>query len=302
MSDSVQRGLNERAARQLSNTTKTPPQWAAATPRWLVQLLPWVPVEAGVFVLNQAAEEPFAVECSPDGLTALPTADISYEPSPREFVLNTVSTTVAVNTRLSDLFRSPMDQVKEQLGLAVEKLKEKQEDELINNPNYGLLNSADARMRLKPRNGAPTPDDLDELISKVWKEPSFFLAHPRTIAAFGRECTRRGVPPATVSLFGSPVLTWRGIPLVPCDKLHLTGNKSDILLLRVGQHKRGIVGLFQPGIPNEVSPSLSVRLMGINQNGSAQYLLSLYCSAATLTHDALGVLEGVEIDRYHTYA
>ena len=47
--------------------------------------------------------------------------------------------------------------------------------------------------------GAPTPDDLDELLSRVWKEPAFFLAHPRAIAAFGRECTRRGVPPPTVS-------------------------------------------------------------------------------------------------------
>jgi hypothetical protein len=50
-------------------------------------------------------------------------------------------------------------------------------------------------MKIKPRAGAPTPDDLDELIAKVWKEPAFFLAHPRAIAAFGRECTRRGVPP-----------------------------------------------------------------------------------------------------------
>jgi len=30
----------------------------------------------------------------------------------------------------------------------------------------------------------------------VWKQPAFFLTHPEGIAAFGRECTRRGVPPA----------------------------------------------------------------------------------------------------------
>jgi len=49
----------------------------------------------------------------------------------------------------------------------------------------------------------------------VWKEPAFFLAHPKAIAAFGRECTRRGVAPPTASLFGSQFLTWRGLPLVP---------------------------------------------------------------------------------------
>jgi hypothetical protein len=37
--------LGDRAARQLANTTKTAPQLIAITPRWLVQLLGWVPVE-----------------------------------------------------------------------------------------------------------------------------------------------------------------------------------------------------------------------------------------------------------------
>src|SRR5688572_26471907 len=140
------------------------------------------------------------------------------------------------------------------------------------------------------------------LISTVWKEPAFFLMHPKAIAAFGRECTRRGVPPPTTTLFGASFLTWRGLPLVPCDKMKLKGNKADIMLLRTGERKRGVIGLFQPGIPGEVSPSLSIRLMGINQQGVASYLLSLYCSAAVLTHDALGVLEGVTIDHFYDYA
>ena len=156
-------------------------------------------------------------------------------------------------------------------------------------------------MRIKARKGPPTPDDLDELIATVWKEPAFFVAHPRAIAAFGRECTARGVPPPTISLFGSPFLTWRGLPLVPSDKMRIKDNKTEILLMRVGEQKRGVVGLFQPGLPGEVSPSLSVRLMGINQKGAAQYLLSLYCAVAALTHDALGALEDVRIDHYHEY-
>jgi hypothetical protein len=88
---------------------------------------------------------------------------------------------------------------------------------------------------------------------------------------------------------------------VPSDKLPIKDKKTDILLLRTGERKRGVVGLFQPGLPGEVSPSLSVRMMGINQRGAAAYLLSLYCSVAVLTHDALGVLEGVTLDHYHDY-
>jgi hypothetical protein len=302
MTTTPPRTLSERPARQLSNTTKTPPQWRGATPRWLVQMLPWTPVEAGVYRVNQALDEKFALACSPEQGEDLPVGFSDYEPNPREYVLSLCTTTIQVDTRISDLFRSPYDQVKEQLTLAVEKLKERQENEVLHNKSYGLVNNVDPDMRIATRKGPPTPDDLDELIATVWKEPSFFLAHPKAIAAFGRECTRRGVPPPTVSMFGSPFLTWRGLPLVPSDKMRIKDNRTEILLMRVGEQKRGVVGLFQPGLPGEVSPSLSVRLMGINQKGAAEYLLSLYCSVAALTHDALGALEGVQIDHYHEYA
>jgi hypothetical protein len=297
-----QRSIGERAARQLSNTTKTPPQWRGATPRWLTQILPWTPVEAGVYRINQALEDEFDVKCTPQPGEPLPIALSDYEKQPREHVLSSITTTIEVDTRVSDLFRSPMDQVKEQITLAVEKLKEKQESELINNRDYGLLHNADPDMRIQPLKGPPTPDDLDDLIATVWKEPAFFLTNPKAVAAFGRECTRRGVPPPTMNLFGSSFLTWRGLPIIPSDKVRIKDNKTDVLLLRTGERKRGCIGLFQPGIPGEVSPSLSVRPMGISQSGGAKYLLSLYCSVAILTHDALGVLEGVTLDHYHEYA
>src|SRR6478736_78469 len=227
MGDTPSRTLGEAAARQLSNTTKTPPQWVGITPRWLVQLIPWTPMEAGVYRLNRVIDDKLNIKCSPDDDEDRTLDHIRYEEKPREYVLATCTKTVEVHTRISDLFRSPMDQTKEQLTVAVEKLKEKQEDELVNNGSYGLLSNVHESMRVKPRAGAPTPDDLDELIARVWKEPAFFLAHPRAIAAFGRECTRRGVPPATVSLFGSPFITWRGIPIIPSDKLGVSSQNKD---------------------------------------------------------------------------
>ena len=77
--------LSAQAARQLSNTTKTPPQWLGATPRWLAQMLPWVPVEAGVYRANQAIDDVsfFQVECSPDPESELPLANIDYDEDPR---------------------------------------------------------------------------------------------------------------------------------------------------------------------------------------------------------------------------
>jgi hypothetical protein len=190
---------------------------------------------------------------------------------------------------------------------AVETVKERQEWEVINNKDFGLLHNVARSMRVPSRHASPTPDNMDELLARVWKKPAFFLAHPRAIAAFGRECTARGVPPPTVQMFGSPFVTWRGVPLVPCDKLmvddesrsHPGAGTTNVLLMRVGEKEQGVVGLHQPGIPAEHLPSLSVRFMGIDRNALASYLVSQYFSAAVLTDDALGMLENVEVGYYH---
>ena len=298
--------LSDNAARQLANTTKTPPQLEAITPRWLVRVLQWVPLEAGTYRINRVKRSAdIDVACGQKGEAALPETFVDYEEKPREHTLSMISTVLDVHTRVSDLFSSPYNQIQEQLRLAIEVVKERQESELINNADYGLLKRAAPAMKVSTRKGAPTPDDFDELISRVWKEPAYFLAHPLAIAAFGRECTRRGVPPATVTMFGSPFITWRGIPIIPCDKLEVTGGtkatggSTNVLLLRVGEKKQGVVGLFQPNLPGEQTPGLSVRFMQINRNAIASYLISLYCSAAVLVDDALGVLENVEVGHYH---
>lgn len=113
----------------------------------------------------------------------------------------------------------------------------------------------------------------------------------------------------TANIFGTPVITWRGIPIIPCDKLEVKSTylsnqwfgTTSILLLRVGEAEQGVVGLHQAGIPGEISPSLSARLMGLDNLGVASYLLTLYSSAAVLTDDALAVLENVEVGCYHDY-
>ena len=295
--------LGDVAARQLANAQKTAPTMLSITPRWLVHLLPWVGVEAGIYRLNKVKDESRVLTaCSQrEDERELPETFVDYEEAPREFYLSSVTTVVDVHTRVSDLYSHPYDQIKEQLRLAIETIRERQEYELLHNRDYGILTNVAAGQKIKTLGGPPTPDDLDELITLVWKEPAFFLAHPKAIAAFGREATRRGVPPATVSLFGSPVITWRGIPLVPSSKLEVKGNKTQILLMRTGESRQGVVGLFQPSPSGEHGLGLSVKFMGISRKAIASYLISLYCSAAILTDDAVGVLEGVEVNKYHEY-
>jgi hypothetical protein len=307
--------LNKAQAYQLADITKTPPQFGALTPRWLTRFLEFKGLEAGIYRVNKVVEgeTPLDVLCSSEKKSAeIPEGYVQYQPKPREYVLNSISTIINVDTAVEDVFSSPYDQTKEQLHLAIESLRERQESQIINNDDYGFLKNIPDGQRVTPGNkaGSPMPDDLDELLSKVWKEPGFFLAHPRAIAAFQRECTRRGVPPNTASLFGGTFILWRGIPIVPTDKLMVDGlkkpksktGKTNILLIRSGEAKRGVVGLYQTGLQNEQGRGLSVRFRGVDNKGLASYLLSLYCSAAILADDAIAVLEDVEVGNYYDYS
>jgi hypothetical protein len=312
MSERPINALGRDAAYQLANVTKTAPQYGALTPRWLTRLLEFKGLDAGIYRVNRVVEgdTPLDVLCSQDPKKVeIPQGYVEYEPKPREYELSSISTIINVDTKISDVYSSPYDQIGEQIALAVESLKERQESQIINNDDYGLLKNVSDAQRIETRDGRPMPDDLDELITKVWKEPSFFLAHPRAVAAFARECTRRGVPPVTANIAGGNFITWRGIPIVPTDKLFVDGQKNpkgkagktNILLVRTGEAKRGVVGLYQAGLPNEQSRGLSVRFRGIDDNGVASYLLSLYCSVAILADDAIGVLEDVEVGDYYDY-
>jgi Phage capsid-like protein len=180
----------------------------------------------------------------------------------------------------------------------VEALRERQENELVNNREFGLLHNADLKQRIHTRTGPPTPDDMDELLATVWKDPTVMLAHPRAIAAFGQECSRRGIYPQSVDLGGHQVPAWRGIPLLPCNKIPISDTRTtSIMLLRTGEERQGVIGLHQTGLPDEYQPGLSVRFMGISDQAIISYLVSAYYSAAVLVPDALGILENVEIGR-----
>jgi CRP-like cAMP-binding protein len=245
---------------------------------------------------DQHGEAEVAVAAGHDGEPDLPGTFVAYETSPREYELSVAQTVLRVHTRVADLYNQPMDQIEQQLRLTIEALRERQESELLNNRDFGLLNNAEPAQHVHTRDGAPSPDDLDELLSVVWKDPSFFLAHPRAIAAFGRECNKRGIYPASVDVGGHQVPAWRGVPLFPCSKIPVAeGQTSKILLMRTGEDNQGVIGLRQTGIPDEYEPGLNVRFMNISDKGIISYLVSAYYSAAILVPDAIGVLENVAL-------
>jgi len=243
---------------------------------------------------NRYGEAEIEMSSSPEQEEDLPGTYVDYEATPREYHLSMSSTVLRVQTRVADLYNDPMNQVEEQLRLTVEALRERQEYEMINNREFGLLHNADLSQRLPTRSGPPTPDDLDELLTRR-RKTQYFLAHPRAIAAFGRECNQRGLYPSSAVLADEAVPTWRGVPLLMCNKIPVseTGTTS-ILAMRTGEADQGVVGLHQTGIPDEYQPSLNVRFMGISEKSIISYLVTAYYSAAVLVPDALGILEDVE--------
>ncbi|MFJ9441371.1 family 2B encapsulin nanocompartment shell protein [Kitasatospora sp. NPDC101235] len=229
------------------------------------------------------------------GEYGLPDAFVDYELEPREYELSVAQTILKVHTRVADLYNQPMNQTEEQLRLTIEALRERQEHELINNREFGLLSNTDFDQRIQTRAGAPTPDDLDELLS-MRRDTDYLFAHPRAIAAFERECNSRGVYPGTVDVLGRHRPTWRGVPIFPCNKIPVTGNQTtSFIAMRVGEDNQGVVGLTQINIPDEVEPGLNVRFMGIDEKAITSYLVSTYYSAAVLVPDAIGILENVEV-------
>ncbi|SUA43307.1 35 kDa antigen [Nocardia africana] len=185
---------------------------------------------------------------------------VDYDSSPREYELSAAQSVLRVHTRVADLFNDPHNQIEQQLRLTIEALHERREYDLVNSPEFGLLNNCDLKQRIYTESGPPTPDDLDELLS-MRRSTTFFLAHPKAIAAFGRECNKLGLYPDPVDIEGRRVPAWRGMPILPCGKIPVSEKQiTSILAMRVGEKEQGVIGLHQTGIPDEYEPSLNVRL------------------------------------------
>lgn len=246
---------------------------------------------------NRHGEALIEVASGHDGEPALPGTFVDYETVPQEYPLNVAQAVVRVHSRVADLYNNPMNQTEQQLRLTIAALRERQEYELVNNSDFGLLRNVDLRQRVQTGAGPPAPADMDALLGRRRKS-RLFLAHPRAIAAFGRECNRRGVYPQTVDVEGTQVMAWRNVPIFPSNKIPISENgTSSILCMRTGADDEGVIGLHQTGIPDEYEPSLNVRFMGITEKAIACYLVSVYYSVAVLVPDALGVLENVQVGR-----
>lgn len=234
-----------------------------------------------------------------------------YDPEPPRVHLEVIRAVVRMPTHVPEIYSETHDQLQAQLNVTSEFIYETKENLVFNHPTYGLLNNVDSSMQFEV-DTPPSPDVLDDLLALAWKRPDCFLMHPEALARFHREATARGVHLESVELFGHAFTTWRGLPICPTNKLKvLTAGgaeadessgeplrpvttrggarcTTDILLIRIGQEKAGVVSLYAADVEsNATLPFIKVELMGRSDEAVVSYLLTTYAAVAVLSPGAL---------------
>ena len=304
------------------------PRWVL---RYLRAHDAFVAVDGGSYRVNRVTETYLDVQTSVAGDTSvLPQENLHvahdhgegtelaesfalYEPDPQQIWIRSIQTVVKVHTRVPTLYSAQHNQLEQQIRVAAEYLYETQENLFFFHPEYGILTNVAPSYRVE---GTPEPtlDLLDHLLSLCWKEPDLFVMHPETLEALSIQATRQSVRLGTIEKCGGRLFSsWRGIPMFPSNKLFMTpkakeadtaasgyatlprvpgDSTTQIALLRVGEEKQGVVGLFAAKNPgSERYPFISVDPMGISDDSVASYLLSMYVAAATLAPDAVAYAE-----------
>ncbi len=136
--------------------------------------------------VNPFGEAAIAMSAGHVGEPDLPGTFVDYDLAPREYELSVAQTVLKVHSRVTDLYNQPMNQTQQQLRLTVEALRERQENELVNNRDFGLLHNADYDQRISTHSGPPTPT--------TWTNSSACGATPATCSP-----TRRRSPPSAAS-------------------------------------------------------------------------------------------------------
>ena len=296
--------LAEGAARQLANATKTRAQWGGITPRWLIPFLPWTPVEAGIYRVNKVKETRgdfgFRRSSAAPADGRRPARDLRRLRRAPARVLPQPVTPRSTCRRASPISIAAR-WIRCGSSSAAHRDGEGASGERADQQHGTTACSQHARRRCAPtRKGPPTPDDLDELSPRL--EGAGVL--PRAPARHRRlrarvHASRRAAADGHALRLAVPHLARPPAHPVRQAAADASGSPRSCSCARA-RRSRASSACSSREFPGEVEPSLSVRFMGIDRR-AASYLVSLYCSLAVLTEDALGVLEDVEVGNYHDY-
>lgn len=105
--------------------------------------------------MNRKGEAGVPLQAGHVGEATLSGGFVDYDLVPREYELSLTQTVLRVHTRVADLYNTPMNQTEQQLRLTIEEIRERQEWELFNNREFGLLHNVDYSQRISTFSGPP---------------------------------------------------------------------------------------------------------------------------------------------------
>lgn len=146
---------------------------------------------------NAHGEAEIDVASGHAGEPVLPSTFADYDAAPREYELSVAQIVLTIHTRVADLHNKPMNQTDQQLRLTVAALRERQEHEIVNNPEFGLLPNSDlasgsvrAAVRRRPTTWTSFWPWCGRNRRSSWR---IRMRSRRSAAsAAGAACTRRG--------------------------------------------------------------------------------------------------------------
>ena len=289
-------------AKHVALPHKTKPFWEKTTPRWIDKFVDTIGIENGIYQINKVSDDSNQVKFDISEYGQIPESNVSFDPKPERIELVSIETLIKVPAKINDIYNIPHNQTDIQVSLTLEKIFEKKEQLLFyfgmtediydeGQTKYGLYNYCKTKNKCMTYKGSSfNLNILDEMLSNVWIKPTMFILHPELLKLVLSACTTAGIYPGYVEMFGATFSTWRGIPLVPCDKL-FRKNTYDIFLIRTGERDNGVVQLYNNNISANGVPSLVVKENSTDDYGLISYRVSYYFNIAVLSKDSVFLCE-----------
>ena len=299
--------LTTTDAKNIAIPHKITPFLEEVTPRWFEKIMENVGIENSTYQINKITKKVEDFNFDVSEYKTIPESNINFDKDPEVIELFSIETLVKVPAKVADINNVPYNQKELQLKLTFEKIFEMKEDLIFyygiknnvqydeNKHKYGLLNYVRNHDRMMKETGQIFElNILDKMLSNVWIKPTFFIAHPNILNQIMCQCTENGIYPNQIELFGFSFMTWRGIPIIPCDKLQRKEeNKTlyDIFLIRTGENDSGVVILHNNNINYGQTVSSVVKETSTDDKGLISYRVSHYFNVAVLSENSIYMCE-----------
>lgn len=279
-------------AKKLTEVNKTVPIWEDSTPKWLLKILDVTEIENTTFRINKVHSiTKISHQMNDDEYGIILHDNVGIQDKPQQIELVTIESMIRIPSKIYDVMNYPHNQTNVQLKHTIDNIMEQQENYFINGKN-GFVKYCTDNNRLLEYESTINPNILDDLLGLVYNKPTFYLMHPKTLVEFCKSCNSMGLNTGNMELFGYQFITWRGLPIITCNKIPYTSDNgsykgSYVFLLRTGFDDDGVVQLRNANKNKYGYPGIFIEKSKTDNCGTVSTRISLYTNVAVLSNEAI---------------